>query len=106
PRDGGFKYNPPNGGPADTGVTSKIQDRANAILADGLRAVRRIPYARALAAATTRRFDYVSSYVDDLGAVLDLDAVRSEGLSLGADPLGGAGVAYWSRIAERYRLHM
>jgi phosphoglucomutase len=104
PADGGFKYNPANGGPADTGVTGKIQDRANAILADGLRPVRRIPYARAIAA--TQRFDYVSSYVDDLGAVLDLDAVRSEGLSLGADPLGGAGIAYWGRIAERYGLHM
>ena len=91
PRDGGFKYNPPNGGPADTGVTGKIQDRANAILADGLRPVRRIPYARAIAA--TQRFDYVSSYVNDLGAVLDLEAVRSEGLSLCADPLGGAGLS-------------
>ncbi|MGD0668304.1 MAG: phosphoglucomutase (alpha-D-glucose-1,6-bisphosphate-dependent) [Bryobacteraceae bacterium] len=104
PADGGFKYNPPNGGPADTDVTGKIQDRANAILADGLRPVRRIPYARALAAA--QRFDYVSSYVNDLGTVLDLDAVRSEGLSLAADPLGGAGIAYWGRIAERYGLHM
>ena len=104
PKDGGFKYNPPNGGPADTGVTGKIQDRANAILADGLRPVRRIPYARAI--ATTKRFDYVSSYVDDLGAVLDLEAVRSEGLSLCADPLGGAGIAYWGRIAERYGLHI
>jgi phosphoglucomutase len=102
PSNGGFKYNPPNGGPADTGVTGKIQDRANAILADGLRAVRRIPYARAI--ATTRRFNYVSSYVNDLGAVLDLDAARSEGLSLCADPLGGAGIAYWGRIAERYGL--
>ncbi len=104
PADGGFKYNPPNGGPAETDVTGKTQDRANAILADGLRPVRRIPYARALAAA--QRFDYVSSYVNDLGAVLDLDAVRSEGLSLGADPLGGAGIAYWGRIAEHYGLHM
>ena len=104
PKDGGFKYNPPNGGPADTGVTGKIQDRANAILADGLRPVRRIPYARAI--ATTKRFDYVSSYVNDLGAVLDLEAVRSEGLSLCADPLGGAGIAYWGRIAERYGLHI
>jgi phosphoglucomutase len=106
PADGGFKYNPPNGGPADTAVTGKIQDRANDILADGLRPVRRIPYARAIAAATTHRFDYVSSYVNDLGAVLDLDAVRAEGLSLGADPLGGAGIAYWGRIAERYGLHI
>ncbi len=104
PADGGFKYNPPNGGPADTGVTGKIQDRANAILSDGLRPVRRIPYSRAIAA--TQRFDYVSSYVNDLGAVVDLDAVRSEGLSLAADALGGAGIAYWGRIAERYGLHM
>ena len=103
PADGGFKYNPPNGGPADTGVTGKIQDRANAILSDGLRPVRRIPYSRAIAA--TQRFDYVSSYVNDLGAVVDLDAVRSEGLSLAADALGGAGIAYWGRIAERYGLH-
>ena len=106
PADGGFKYNPPNGGPADTGVTGKIQDRANAVLADGLRPVKRVPYARATAAATTHRFDYVSSYVNDLGNVLDLDAVRSEGLSLGADPLGGAGIVYWGRIAERYGLHI
>ena len=106
PADGGFKYNPPKGGPADTGVTGKIQDRANVILADGLRAVRRIPYKRAIAAETTRRFDYVSSYLNDLEAVLDLDAVRAEGLRLCADPLGGAGVAYWGRIAERYGLHM
>ena len=106
PADGGFKYNPPNGGPADTGVTGKIQNRANAILADGLRPVQRIPYARALTAATTQRFDYVSSYVNDLGAVVDLDTVRSAGLSLCADPLGGAGIAYWGRIAERYGLHM
>ncbi|MGB7762584.1 MAG: phosphoglucomutase, alpha-D-glucose phosphate-specific, partial [Bryobacteraceae bacterium] len=106
PADGGFKYNPPNGGPADTGVTGKIQNRANAILADGLRPVRRIPYARAIAADTTHRFDYVSNYVNDLGSVLDLDRVRSGGLSLCADPLGGAGIAYWGRIAERYGLHM
>jgi phosphoglucomutase len=104
PADGGFKYNPPNGGPADTAVTGKIQDRANAILADGLRPVRRIPYVRALAA--TKRFDFVSNYVNDLGAVVDLDAVRSAGLSLAADALGGAGIAYWGRIAERYGLHI
>jgi len=106
PADGGFKYNPPNGGPADTFVTGKIQDRANAILADGLRPVRRIPYTRAIDAATTQRFDFVSSYVNDLGAVLDLDAVRSDGLSLCADPLGGAGIGYWARIAERYGLRI
>jgi phosphoglucomutase len=106
PADGGFKYNPPNGGPADTAVTGKIEDRANAILDDALRPVARIPYSRALAAATTKRFDYVSDYVDDLAAVLDLGAVRAEGLSLGADPLGGAGIAYWARIADRYGLRV
>jgi phosphoglucomutase len=106
PADGGFKYNPPNGGPADTAVTGRIEDRANAILDDALRPVARIPYSRALAAATTKRFDYVSNYVNDLAAVLDLGAVRAAGLSLGADPLGGAGIAYWARIADRYGLRI
>jgi phosphoglucomutase len=106
PEDGGFKYNPPSGGPADTTATKTIQDRANAILGSGLRDVRRVPYTQARNAATTRRHDYVSQYVGDLGAVLDLDAVRDAGLSLCADPLGGAGVAYWGRIAERYGLKM
>src|SRR5580704_6281431 len=90
PEDGGFKYNPPNGGPADTGATAWIQDRANAILADGLRGVGRCPYATALSAA--RRFDFVTAYVDDLASVLDMDAIRGAKLSLCADPLGGAGV--------------
>jgi phosphoglucomutase len=102
PADGGFKYNPPNGGPADTGATQWIQDRANAILADALAAVRRVGYKRALAASTTHRHDYVSEYVNDLGAVVDLGAIRDAGLNLCADPLGGAGLAYWARIAERY----
>ncbi|MGP8246022.1 MAG: phosphoglucomutase (alpha-D-glucose-1,6-bisphosphate-dependent) [Bryobacteraceae bacterium] len=106
PEDGGFKYNPPSGGPADTTATEAIENRANAILAGGLGDVRRVPYARARNAATTLRHDYVSQYVGDLGAVLDLDAVRGAGLSLCADPLGGAGVAYWARIAERYGLQM
>jgi phosphoglucomutase len=104
PEDGGFKYNPPSGGPADTGATAWIQDRANAILADGLRGVGRCPYATALSAA--RRFDFVTAYVDDLASVLDMDAIRGAKLSLCADPLGGAGVAYWGRIAERYGLSM
>jgi len=104
PEDGGFKYNPPNGGPADTKVTKQIEERANAILADQLRPVRRCDYAKALAAGTTERHDYLSEYVDDLGAVIDLDAIRGAKLSLGADPLGGAGLAYWDRIAERYGL--
>src|SRR5450432_2297845 len=104
PGDGGFKYNPPNGGPADTGATKTIQDRANQILADGLREVRRMSYTGAMAATTTHRHDYISEYVNDLGSAVDMDAVRTARLSLCADPLGGAGVAYWSRIAERYGL--
>jgi len=106
PNDGGFKYNPPNGGPADTDATRTIQNRANQILADGLSAVRRVTLRQALAASGTHRHDYISAYVNDLGAVLDLDAVKAAGLSLCADPLGGAGVAYWSRIAERYGLKL
>ncbi len=106
PEDGGFKYNPPSGGPADTGATRWIENRANDILAGGLSAVGRWTYARALAAATTNRYDYVSNYVNDLGAVLDLDSVRDARLSIGVDPLGGAGVAYWPRIAERYGLQL
>jgi phosphoglucomutase len=106
PEDGGFKYNPPHGGPADTVATRWIEDRANQILRDGLRDVRRLGFAAALAASTTHRHDYISAYVNDLGSVVDLEAVRAAGPSLGADPLGGAGVAYWSRIAERYGLKM
>ena len=104
PDDGGFKYNPPHGGPADTDATKWIETRANAILAAGLREVRRCPFRQALGGA--RRHDYITAYVEDLGSVLDLDAVRAAGLSLGADPLGGAGIAYWGRIAERYGLKM
>ncbi len=106
PEDGGFKYNPPNGGPADTNATRWIENRANEILGGGLGAVRRCVYARALGASSTHRHDYVSEYVNDLGAAVDLDAVRDAKLSLGADPLGGAGVAYWPRIAERYGLSL
>ena len=106
PDDGGFKYNPQNGGPADTTATKWIEDRANQILRDGLREVRRQTFAAAWNASTTHRHDYISSYVNDLACVVDLDAVRTAGLSLGADPLGGAGLAYWSRIAERYGLKM
>jgi len=104
PSDGGFKYNPPSGGPADTNATKWIQDRANAILQSGVASVRRCGYRQALAAA--RRYDYVTAYVNDLGAVLDMDAIRAVRLSLGADPLGGAGIAYWARIADRYGLSM
>ena len=106
PEDGGFKYNPPNGGPADTAATRWIEHRANEILEGGVSEVRRWTYEAALRADSTHRFDYVSDYVDDLGSVLDLDAVREARLSLGADPLGGAGVAYWPRIAERYGLNL
>src|SRR4051794_26514253 len=102
PADGGFKYNPPNGGPADTDATRWIQDRANQLLRDGLQGVTRIPYARALTVDTTHRFDFLDSYVGDLGAVVDLDAVRDAGVRIGADPLGGASVAYWGEIGDRY----
>ncbi|MFC5818983.1 phosphoglucomutase (alpha-D-glucose-1,6-bisphosphate-dependent) [Nonomuraea harbinensis] len=104
PSDGGFKYNPPNGGPADTEATTWIQDRANRLLAQDLAGVRRVPYARALEAAG--RYDFLGSYVDDLPSVVDLDAIRAAGVRIGADPLGGASVAYWGEIAERHRLDL
>ena len=104
PEDGGFKYNPPNGGPADTSATGWVQDRANALLAGDLREVRRIPLARARRAATTHPHDYLDAYVADLPNVIDLVAIRGASISLGADPLGGAGVAYWGEIAARYSL--
>lgn len=104
PEDGGFKYNPPSGGPADTNVTGWIQDRANALIEADLAGVRRIPLARALAAATTHRHDFLDAYVADLPTVVDLDAIRAATITLGVDPLGGAGVAYWPAIAERYRI--
>src|SRR4051812_14684674 len=106
PSDGGFKYNPPDGGPAGTDVTAWIAERANALLADSVRDVRRVPLARALAAATTDRYDFLDAYVGDLPSLLDLDAVREAGLHVGADPLGGASVDYWGEIAERYRLDL
>jgi phosphoglucomutase len=106
PDHGGFKYNPPNGGPADTGVTGWIEARANALLVAGLKDVRRMPFEPALRAATTREYDFLDAYVTDLGSVLDLDAIRSAGIRMGVDPLGGAGVHYWARIAERYRLDL
>ncbi|MFH9138181.1 phosphoglucomutase (alpha-D-glucose-1,6-bisphosphate-dependent) [Streptomyces sp. NPDC017524] len=106
PADGGFKYNPPNGGPAASDATSWIQDRANALIEAGLGVVRRMPYAQALAADTTHRYDFLTAYVDDLPSALDLDAVRDAGIRIGADPLGGASVAYWGRIAERHRIDL
>ncbi|WP_432031440.1 phosphoglucomutase (alpha-D-glucose-1,6-bisphosphate-dependent) [Streptomyces antibioticus] len=106
PRDGGFKYNPPSGGPAGSDATSWIQDRANDVIAAGLKDVRRLPYTRALTAETTGRHDFLGAYVTDLPSVLDLDAIRSAGVRIGADPLGGASVAYWGRIAEQHRLDL
>ncbi|MEV0179817.1 phosphoglucomutase (alpha-D-glucose-1,6-bisphosphate-dependent) [Streptomyces sp. NPDC050625] len=106
PADGGFKYNPPNGGPAASEATSWIQDRANQIIAGGLKDVRRISYPRALAAPTTERYDFLGSYVSDLPGVLDIDAIRTAGVRIGADPLGGASVAYWGRIAEQHGLDL
>ncbi|MFF7731480.1 phosphoglucomutase (alpha-D-glucose-1,6-bisphosphate-dependent) [Streptomyces sp. NPDC007984] len=106
PADGGFKYNPPSGGPAASDATSWIQDRANEIIRGGLKDVRRVSYARALAAPTTGRYDFLGTYVADLPQVLDLDAIRSAGLRIGADPLGGASVAYWGRIAEQHGLDL
>ncbi|MEV7341874.1 phosphoglucomutase (alpha-D-glucose-1,6-bisphosphate-dependent) [Streptomyces sp. NPDC093544] len=106
PADGGFKYNPPNGGPAGSEATGWIQDRANELIAGGLKDVRRIPYARALAAPGTGRYDFLGTYVADLPQVLDLDAIRAAGVRIGADPLGGASVAYWGRIAEQHALDL
>ena len=104
PADGGFKYNPPHGGPADTDATSVIAARANELIAAGLDGVRRIPFTRARAAASS--YDFLGTYVDDLPQVLDLDAVREAGVRIGADPLGGASVAYWGEIADRHRLDL
>jgi len=106
PEDGGFKYNPPNGGPADTDVTGWIQDQANKLLAEGLRDVKRISLQQARAAATTREYDFLDAYVGDLGEMIDFDAIRSSAIRMGVDPLGGAGVHYWARIAERYRIDL
>ncbi|HST67020.1 MAG TPA: phosphoglucomutase, partial [Mycobacteriales bacterium] len=106
PRDGGFKYNPPNGGPADTDITRWIQDRANELLGAGLAGVKRVTYAQARAADTTGTYDYIGTYVADLGAALDLDAVRSAGITIGADPLGGASVPYWGEIGSHYGLDL
>jgi phosphoglucomutase len=106
PESGGFKYNPPNGGPADTGVTGWIEAKANEYLAGGLHGIKRIAYEKALGAPTTHRHDYVDAYVRDLANVIDMDAIRDSGLRLGVDPLGGAGVHYWPAIAERYGLDL
>ncbi|MFJ7165573.1 phosphoglucomutase (alpha-D-glucose-1,6-bisphosphate-dependent) [Streptomyces globosus] len=106
PADGGFKYNPPHGGPAGSDATGWIQERANELIAGGMKDVLRMPYTRARAASTTATYDYLGAYVRDLPSVLDLDAVRAAGVRIGADPLGGASVAYWQRIAEEHRLDL
>src|ERR1700719_1802324 len=102
PEDGGFKYNPPNGGPADTDITSAIEGAANGFLEDGLKGVRRIPYDRARKSACVHRYDYVTPYVADLVNVVDMEAIRASGVKIGIDPLGGAAVRYWQPIIERY----
>ncbi|MCL5997879.1 MAG: phosphoglucomutase (alpha-D-glucose-1,6-bisphosphate-dependent) [Chloroflexi bacterium] len=106
PNDGGYKYNPPNGGPAETSITRWIQDRANEYLAGGLKGVRRIPYSRAIRASTTHPYDYLAPYVNDLARVIDLESISSAGIKLGVDPLGGAGVHYWGPIGECYKLNL
>ncbi len=106
PADGGFKYNPPDGGPAGSDITKQVQDRANALLAEGLSGVQRWTLARARRDGDVSTYDYLSSYVDDLPSVVDIDAVRDAGVRIGADPLGGASVDYWAAIAERHKLDL
>jgi phosphoglucomutase len=106
PDDGGFKYNPPSGGPADSDVTRRIQDRANELMAGGLRDVRRMPYERARSADTTGSYDFLGQYVDDLPTVVDIPAIRGAKVRIGADPLGGASVAYWEEIGSRHGLDL
>ncbi|MFS8137521.1 MAG: alpha-D-glucose phosphate-specific phosphoglucomutase, partial [Thermomonas sp.] len=106
PDNGGFKYNPTNGGPADTDITNWIQAQANSLLESGLKDVKRVPLPQALKAATTQEHDYLTAYVADLGHVLDFDLIRASGIRMGVDPLGGAGVHYWARIAEHYRINL
>ena len=106
PEDGGIKYNPPHGGPADTEVPKWIEDRANALMKVDLHGVARLPYARARRAATTKPHDYLGTYIGDLAQIIDMDVIRSARLKLGIDPLGGAGVAYWQPMAERYGLNI
>jgi phosphoglucomutase len=106
PRDGGIKYNPPSGGPADTKTTQAIEKRANEILEKGLKDVKRVPFERALKASTTRQYDYIPPYVDDLQNIINMDLIAASGLKLGVDPLGGAGIGYWEPIAEKYKIQV
>jgi phosphoglucomutase len=106
PDNGGFKYNPPNGGPADTDVTKWVENRANALIEGELKDVKRMPFAQARKAGTTHEHDFLDAYVSDLASVIDFAVIRSAGVQMGVDPLGGAGVHYWARIAEQYRLDL
>ena len=106
PDNGGFKYNPTNGGPADTDITNWVQDRANQLIEGGLKEVKRVPFAQASKASTTHTHDYLDAYVADLGNMIDFDIIRSAGMHMGVDPLGGAGVHFWAPIAERYKLDL
>ncbi len=106
PEDGGFKYNPPHGGPADSDVTRGIEQRANGLLAGGWRDVRRMPYGRARSAATTHAYDYAGAYVDGLRSVLEMESIRTAGIRIGVDPLGGSAAAYWALVAQRYGLNL
>jgi phosphoglucomutase len=106
PRDGGFKYNPPDGGPAGTEITKQVQDRANQILLDGLKDVKRIPWQKALEADSTHLYDYIKPYVEDLETVVNMGAISASGVKIGVDPLGGSGVAFWEPIAEVYGLNL
>jgi len=106
PDNGGLKYNPPNGGPADTDITDWVQGRANALIEGSLKDVKRIPLVQARNAATTQEHDYLNAYVADLGSIIDFDAIRGAGIRMGVDPLGGAGVHYWAPIAELYKLNL
>jgi len=106
PEDGGYKYNPPHGGPADSDITRGIEERANRILEKGLRDVKRVPYARSLSAGSTHGYDFAGAYADALGGVLDMDAIRGAGIRIGVDPLGGSAVAYWGAVTQRYGLDL
>ena len=106
PRDGGYKYNPPQGGPADTMTTTAIQNRANEILEGGLKDVRRMPFERALRAETTEHHDYITPYISDLKHVVDMGVIKQAGLKIGVDPMGGSGIAFWEPMAEMYGLDM
>jgi phosphoglucomutase len=106
PDDGGFKYDPPHGGPAESKVTTWIESRANELLGEALAGVKRMPFVQALRASTTRRYDYLHTYVGDLENIIDMAAIRDAGIKLGVDPLGGAGIDYWPLIAERYGLNL